>query len=360
VKPDHAVAVIGGGQAGLAVAYYLRRAGLDFRVFDSGDRPGGAWLHGWDSLRLFSPAAYSSLPGWPMPPAARDGYPTRDEVIDYLTRYEARCGFPVERPKAVAAVERGDAYLRLRFEDGETRTERAVVSATGTWGAPVVPDYPGRAGFGGTQLHSAHYRSPEPFRGQRVLVVGGGNSGAQILAELSLVADATWVTLADPVFLPDDVDGRVLFERASARVRGDFSEAATTTLGDIVMVPPVKDARDRGVLEAVRPFARFTEHGVIWSNGTSSAVDAVIWCTGFLPATDHLRSLGIVEPDGRIEVVSQRAVREPGLWLAGYGNWTGAASATLVGAGRTARDLVPKIVAALSVRAPTADTTANP
>ena len=256
--PDHAVAIIGGGQAGLAVAYYLRRAGLDFRIFDAGDGPGGAWVHGWDSLRLFSPAAYSSLPGWPMPPAARDGYPTRDEVIDYLTRYEARYGFPVERPKAVAAVERDGAHLRLRFADGETRTAQAVVSATGTWGAPVVPGYPGSEGFGGTQLHSAHYRSPEPFRGMRVLVVGGGNSGAQILAELSLVADATWVTLDDPVFLPDDVDGRVLFERASARVRGDFSEAATTTLGDIVMVPPVKEARDRGVLQAVRPFARFT------------------------------------------------------------------------------------------------------
>ena len=88
--PDHAVAVIGGGQAGLAVAYYLRRAGLNFHIFDAGDGPGGAWVHGWDSLRLFSPAAYSSLPGWPMPPAARDGYPTRDDVIDYLTRYEAR------------------------------------------------------------------------------------------------------------------------------------------------------------------------------------------------------------------------------------------------------------------------------
>jgi cation diffusion facilitator CzcD-associated flavoprotein CzcO len=345
--PDHAVAVIGGGQAGLAVAYYLRRAGIDFRIFDAGDGPGGAWAHGWDSLRLFSPAAYSSLPGWPMPPAARDGYPTRDEVIDYLTRYEARYGFPVERPKAVASVETDGANLHLRFADGETRTSWAVVSATGTWGAPVVPGYPGSEGFGGTQLHSARYRSPEPFRGQRVLVVGGGNSGAQILAELSLVADATWVTLDDPVFLPDDVDGRVLFERASARVRGDFGEAATTTLGDIVMVPPVKEARDRGVLQAVRPFARFTEHGVICNDGAASAIDAVVWCTGFRPATDHLRPLGILEPDGRVEVRQQRSVREPRLWLAGYGNWTGAASATLIGAGRTARELVPRIIEAL-------------
>jgi cation diffusion facilitator CzcD-associated flavoprotein CzcO len=295
-----------------------------------------------------------------MPPAARDGYPTRDEVIDYLTRYEARYGFPVKRPKAVAAVERDGAQLRLRFADGETRTAQAVVSATGTWGAPVIPGYPGSEGFGGTQLHSAHHRSPEPFRGKRVLVVGGGNSGAQILAELSLVADATWVTVDDPVFLADDVDGRVLFEWASARVRGDFSEAATTTLGDIVMVPPVKEAGDRGVLQAVRPFARFTEHGVVWSDRAASAVDAVVWCTGFRPATDHLRPLGIVGPDGRVEVREQCSVREPRLWLAGYGNWAGAASATLISAGRTARDLVAKLVAALAGRAPTADATANP
>jgi cation diffusion facilitator CzcD-associated flavoprotein CzcO len=352
--PDHAVAVIGGGQAGLAVAYYLRRAGLDFRVFDAGDGPGGAWVHGWDSLRLFSPAAYSSLPGWPMPPAARDGYPTRDEVVDYLTRYEARYGFPVERPKAVAAVEADGGDLRLRFADGETRTAQAVVSATGTWGAPVVPGYPGSEGFGGTQLHSARYCSPEPFRGKRVLVVGGGNSGAQILAELSLVADATWVTLDAPVFLPDDVDGRVLFERASARVRGDFSEAATTTLGDIVVVPPVKEARDRGVLQAVRPFERFTGNGVSWSDGTTSSIDAVVWCTGFLPATRHLRPLGVVGTDGRVEVREQRSIAGPRLWLAGYGNWTGAASATLIGAGRTARDLVPQIVAALDSKAASA------
>ena len=295
-----------------------------------------------------------------MPPAARDGYPTRDEVIDYLTRYEARYGFPVERPKAVASVERDGAYLRLRFTDGETRTARGLVSATGTWGAPVVPGYPGSEGFAGAQVHSAHYRSPEPFRGMRVLVVGGGNSGAQILAELSLVADTTWVTLDDPVFLSDDVDGRVLFERASSRVRGDFSEAATTTLGDIVMVPPVKEARDRGVLQAVRPFERFTGNGVAWSEGTTSAVDAIVWCTGFLPATGHLRPLGVVGTDGRVEVREQRSIAEPRLWLAGYGNWTGAASATLIGAGRTARDLVPKLVASLASRAPTADATASP
>lgn len=344
----HDVIVIGGGQAGLAIAYYLRRDAIDFLILDAAERPGGAWLHAWDSLRLFSPASYSGLPGWPMPPSRSDGFPTRDEVIDYLTRYEERYQFPIERPCLVETVERTGDRLLVRLKDQRTVSARAVVSATGTWGAPYIPDYPGSALFGGVQLHSADYRNPLPFEGKRVLIVGGGNSGAQILAELSRVAETIWVTSNNPVFLPDDVDGRVLFERASARVRGDFDGAATTTLGDIVMVPPVKEARERGALTSVRPFIRFTKDGVVWQDGTETPVDMVLWCTGFRPATEHLRSLNIVEPDGRVDVVDQRAVKEPMLWLAGYGNWTGAASATLIGAGRTAREVAPRIIEALA------------
>lgn len=114
------------------------------------------------------------------------------------------------------------------------------------------------------------------------------------------------------------------------------------------MVPPVRAARERGDLATVRPFRSFTETGVIWQDGTTEPVDAVIWCTGFGPATDHLKSLGVVEPDGRVEVEDQRSVKQPRLWLAGYGNWTGAASATLIGSSRTARELVPRIAAAIS------------
>lgn len=342
------VVVIGGGQAGLAVGYYLRRTALSWSILDARDGPGGAWTRTWNSLRLFSPARFSSLPGWLMP-GGTDDYPTRDAAVEYLARYEARYELPVERPVHVRAVRRdGDGFL-LDTDRGEWRAS-AVVSATGSWAAPNVPDVPGRDTFGGIQLHSAEYRSPDEFAGKRVLVVGGGNSGAQILAELSLVANASWVTLADPTFLPDHVDGRYLFDQATALYRAKKEgrpPPEPASLGDIVMVPPVRQARDRGVLRAVRPFARMTERGVVWPDGRDEAVDAVVWCTGYRPALDHLRPLGVMEPDGRVRVEGTRSVREPMLWLVGYGNWTGFASATIIGVGRSARATVDEIAAAL-------------
>ena len=349
------VAVVGGGQAGLAAGYYLRRSGLSFAIFDAAEGPGGAWRRGWVSLRAFSPARWSSLPGRLMPGGV-ERYPSRDEVVSYLADYEGRYGLPVYRPVRVEGVHRAGGGLRVKAGPVRVRA-RAVVSATGTWEEPYVPDYPGRDLFGGEQAHSAAYRSPEPYAGKRVLVVGGGNSGAQIIAEVSKVADTTWVTHEEPRFLPDDVDGRVLFERATRRYRarrdghGAGPSGAPGGLGDVVMVPPVREARERGVLKSAGPFERFTGGGVAWPDGREGAFDAVIWCTGFRPALGHLRPLGVVGEDGRVEVeedgAGTRSAAEPRLWLVGYGEWTGYASATLIGVGRSARATVEEIAAAL-------------
>lgn len=343
------VLVIGGGQAALATAYFLRRTSLSFLLLDEQASPGGAWLHGWESLRLFSPATWSSIPGWPMP-ASASTYPTRAEVIDYLSRYEARYQLPVLRPVHVEAVERDGDHLRVRAGERSWRA-RAVVSATGTWSNPYIPDYPGREQFAGVQLHSAHYVEPAPFAGQKVMIVGGGNSGAQILAEVSKVAETLWITPEPPLFLADDVDGRVLFERATERWKaqqeGRTVEQPIGGLGDVVMVEPVREARSRGVLVSERPFARFISHGVEWADGRQAEVDAVIWCTGFRPALAHLDGLGVIENDGKVAVEGTRALKQPNLWLVGYGEWTGAASATLIGVTRTARSTVSEIVAAL-------------
>jgi cation diffusion facilitator CzcD-associated flavoprotein CzcO len=354
------IAVIGGGQSALAAGYYLRRTPLRFVLFDDQPGPGGAWRHTWPSLRLFSPAQWSSLPGWLLPrdaDDAPDGYPSRDAAIRYLAEYERRYELPVERPVRVHGVHRAGDGFRLDTTRGDVHA-RAVVSATGSWSSPVMPSLPGQSDFRGVLLHSANYAGPASFAGKRVIVVGGGNSGAQILAELSETAHVTWATREPPHFLPDDVDGRYLFEQATARYRA-LQEGRTPdpprSLGDVVMVPPVRAARERGVLHAEPMFVRFTADGVVWPDGREERVDAVLFATGFRPALAHLAPLGVVGAEGRVEIArggsGTRAAREPMLWLLGYGEWTGFASATLIGVGRTARAAVEEITSALGAPA---------
>lgn len=338
------VAVIGAGQSGLAVGYYLRRTDRSYVLLDAAPEPGGAWSKTWPSLRLFSPAEASSLPGR-LFRSQDGGYPSRDEVVDYLTQYEARYELPVRRPVRVRAVRRRDEAFVIETDDGQL-VARAVISATGTASAPYVPEIAGRATFAGRQLHSVDYRGPEPLAGQRVGIVGAGNSGAQILAEVSRVADAQWFVREPPHFMPDDVDGRAIFVQASRRYRD--GGGAVHDLGDIVTVPSVKDARSRGVLNGRRMFDRLVPEGAAWDDGSFEALDAVIWCTGFAPALEHLTPLGVIEPNGRVAVDGTRARREPMLWLVGYGGWTGFASATLIGVGRTARRTVEELDAGLT------------
>lgn len=338
--------VIGGGQAGLAMGYHIRRIGLDFAILDAQTAPGGAWQQGWDSLHLFSPAPYSSLPGWLMPHQSGKVYPDAAHVVTYLTDYEKRYDLPIERPVSARAVHRDGPLLRVETDTGTWHT-KAVVSATGNWWQPFVPTVPGLAEFHGRQLHTANYRSPEDFAGQRVVVVGGGNSGAQIAADLTGHAEVTWATARPPRFLPDDIDGRALFDAATARRRaldsGQADTGGVAGLGDIVAVQPVRAARDAGLLRFSAMFTRLTKQGPVWPDGTVDHVDAVIWCTGFRPALAHLAPLGLADRGERIPTAGTRAVAEPRLHLLGYGDWTGPASATLIGVGRPAREAARQI-----------------
>lgn len=347
----HDVVVIGGGQAALALGYFLRRSGLTFCLLDAGPSAGGAWQHAWPSLRLFSPASSSGIAGWPMPFPA-DSYPDRDAVADYLRRYEQRYELPVQRPVNVQRVERGDGRFGLITDDGRHWHARAVISATGTWRNPHWPSYPGQHAFTGMQLHSAYYPGPAALAGKRVAVVGGGNSGAQIHAELSQHAHSTWITLTPPRFLPDDVDGHVLFQRATARWRalqaGQTPPPPSGGLGDIVMVDSVRQARERGVLHSLPMFDALTARGARWTDGSERGFDAIVWCTGFRPALGHLAALGVIDADGRVALDGTAARDLPGLWLVGYGEWTGMASATLIGVTRSARSTVAEVTSFLA------------
>ncbi|MEU8834904.1 ArsO family NAD(P)H-dependent flavin-containing monooxygenase [Streptomyces sp900116325] len=350
MRPDTDVVVIGGGQSGLAAGYHLRRLGVDFVILDAQSTSGGAWQHTWDSLHLFSPAAYSSLPGRLMPPQPGETYPDAAHVVSYLTDYEERYELPIQRPVRVKGVHEHGPLLRV-ITDAGTWHARAVVSATGTWWRPFLPAVPGRDRFTGAQLHTVEYRRPQDFAGQRVVVVGGGNSGAQIAADLAYDTDLTWVTQREARFLADDIDGRALFDAATARRRaldeGHADTGGVASLGDIVAVPPVREARNAGLLKASPMFTRLTATGVEWADGTRTDADAIIWCTGFRPAYSHLAPLGLRGPRGHIPTTGTRATDEPRLHLLGYGDWTGPASATLIGVGRPARDAAREIATLL-------------
>ncbi|MFB0833757.1 ArsO family NAD(P)H-dependent flavin-containing monooxygenase [Arthrobacter halodurans] len=357
---DVDVLVIGGGQAGLAAGYYLHRLARDaasgrggpapsYAILDAGARPGGAWRDYWKSLELFSPAAFSSLPGYQMPAWEGGGNPSAGHVVEYLQAYEARYGLPVHRPTRVLAVRdgAGGGFSTEVATGTDTWTSRVVINATGTWTRPVLPTVPGSGDFAGEQLHTADYRGPVAFAGQRVVVVGGGNSGAQVAADLLPVAEVTWVTRKPPRYLPDDVDGRALFQIASRHVRalarGEESPGGVGSLGDIVAVPPVRRARDAGLLTPLPMFSRATPTGVAWDDGRSQEVDAIIWCTGFGPQLDHLASLGL-DADAGVPTTDPAlptlSADRPGLFFLGYGDWCGPASATLIGVGPFARDTV--------------------
>lgn len=353
------VVVIGAGQAGLACAYYLRRSGLDWLVLDAEAQPGGAWLHTWESLRLFSPARWCSLPGRLMG-TDPDYYPHRDELLDYLRDYEQRYCAHIEREVWVESIHsREGGGFELALADGRRVTTRAIISATGTWRAPYTPAIPGSQTFAGEQLHSAQYRNPLNYAGQRVLVVGAGNSGAQLMAELAGLARATWVTLEEPSFLPPEVDGRALFDVASAKYRAlqqdadappqpepQASASPIKSLSSIVQIPSVREAMLAGQLSHTRrPFVQMTPQGVIWPDGQHEDIDVIIWCTGFRPSLTHLAALSLPDEAGRPRVEETRALDMPGLWLVGYGDWTGYASATLVGVGRSAKATVAQVTA---------------
>ena len=337
------VIVIGGGQSGLAVGYYLRRTELSYIILDNQKEAGGAWLHTWKSLRLFSPAQWSSLPSMIMT-GGNNYYPTRDETIEYLKYYESKYNLPVRRKHKVTSVIKAKDGFQIETSKGMFFT-KAVVNATGSFDKPYVPSYKDASKFRGTIIHSSQYEAPESLIEKRVAIVGEGNSGAQILAEVSKVTGTIWITQKEPRFLPDHIDGRYLFDAATQMYEAQKAgkQYKPPSLGDIVMVDSVKEARARRVLKSLRPFDHFTEDALVWADGHEEKIDVVIFCTGFKPALQHLSVLGVVNSEGKAETNGTKSTAVDGLWFVGYGSWTGFASATLIGVGRSAKKTVEEL-----------------
>lgn len=337
------IIIVGGGQSGLAVAYYLRRLGLDYIILDKEQSAGGSWQHYWESLKLFSPAQWSSLPG-KLLKGGVGHYPTKQELVDYLAEYEKHYELNVLRPIQVQQVRHTDGHFQLVTSSGLFQS-KVLISTTGSFANPIIPNIQGLEFYNGKMLHSSEFRTASCFRGQRVGIIGEGNSGAQILAEVSLVADTFWFTKNAPDYLPDHVDGKYLFDAATLLFEAKKKGRAfiPPSLGDIVIVPSVKDARERGVLSFYPEISSFTQSGVVLSDQTELSLDSVIFCTGFHPAIDYLKGLDISFRHHKVDTHGTRSRELDGLWMVGYGSWTGFASATVIGVGRSAKSTATEV-----------------
>ena len=355
------VVVIGAGQAGLSVAYYLQRlgvrSGVDQVVVDRGPGPGGAWQHRWAALRLGSAHRVHDLPGMRRAgitfETADRSRPARDVVGEYYGHYERFYGLDVRRPVTVAAVFDRGAELVVRTTVGEIVT-RTVVNATGTWGAPFVPYYPGVREFSGRQVHTATYRDAADFAGLRVLVVGGGTSAIGFLLELEGVAAKTFWATRRPV---DYLDQGTLDLEAAVNAVNQQDDAAKQgrALPSIVSGTGVPKTRriaaaiERGVLSPRPMFDHLEREAVVWPDGSRERIDAIVWATGFRPDIRHLSPLRLHEKAGGVQVTSGAAERDPRIFFAGYGP-----TASTIGANRAGRTLARQVFAALG------DTTTAP
>ncbi|WP_331737471.1 NAD(P)/FAD-dependent oxidoreductase (plasmid) [Streptomyces sp. NBC_00984] len=347
------VAVIGGGQSGLATAHALLRRGLRPVVLEASDRAAGSWARYYDSLTLFSPARYSSLPGMPFPGADRDRYPHRDEVVAYLAAYADRLGADIRTGRRVTSVRRDGSVLEVALEGGGRLRARAVVAASGTFGRPYRPMLPGLEEFTGQVVHAADYRNPAPFAGGR-LVVGAGNSAVQIAAELASTARVTLATRGPVKFAAQRILGRDL-HFWTARTGLD-----TAPLGRLLPRPPAQpvldDGRYRAALAAGRPERRPLFTGadgtkLIWQDGEREEVDAIVLATGYRPDLPYLADLGgALDTEGKPQHREGLATSVPGLALVGLEWQRSLSSNSLRGVGRDAERIARRLAVHLAHR----------
>ncbi|RLV57152.1 NAD(P)/FAD-dependent oxidoreductase [Aeromicrobium phragmitis] len=336
----HDSTVIGGGQAGLSASYHLKRRGVEHLVLDANADPGGAWQHRWPSLSMHDVHGVADLPGLERA-EGDDTVAAREAVPAYFATYEQTFDLPIVRPVEVGEVTDDDGILVVRAGERTWRT-RTLVNATGTWTRPFIPYYPGIETFAGRQLHTVDFTRPEDFRGQRVLVVGGGQSAVQFLGQLAPVTDTVWVTRHEPRWRTEEFTpeaGRAAVALVEDRVRQGLPPRSVVSVTGLLLRPQEEEARRLGAYERRPMFSRIEPDGVRWTDGTFEQVDAILWATGFRHAIDHLAPLRLRSPRGGIQLDGTTAVADPRVQLVGYGP-----SASTIGANRAGRSAAIGVV----------------
>lgn len=337
---DVDVVVVGGGQAGLAVGHYLQRHGRSFVVLDRETEVGAVWRRRWDSLRLFTPAGFSHLPGLPLP-GPPDAAPAKDAMADHLAVYARHFALPVELGTTVISVDRDGDRLRVVALDGRGWRARDVVLATGAHGRPNVPAFATELDPAITQLHSLDYRRPAQLPDGAVLVVGAGNSGAEIAADLASDGRDVHLSGRDVGHIPRlgtwtyplmRMLGRPGAALSLRGLGGGAEPLGRIRAGELEAAGIRRAPRTAGVRDGLP----------LLDDGSTLPVTAVVWCTGLRP--DHgIVALPVRDGDGRL--VQRRGITAvPGLYAVGLPFQSSITSHLVGGVGTDARHVVKHLV----------------
>jgi putative flavoprotein involved in K+ transport len=320
VTADYEVAVIGGGQAGLAAGYYLRRAGMAFAILDAHARAGDPWRERWDSLELFTNARYSRLPGLDFP-GDQARFPRKDEVADYVESYARAFDLPVRPNTRVTSLRAARDGYELET-DGGAVTAQSVVVATGAYQQPHVPALSEQLDARVVQLHSAEYRNPAQLTASdAVIVVGGANSGAHIARDLAATHTVALARGARLPHLPRRILGR------SLHWWGDHlgligapldSWRGRTQRGDLLVGPSLRTIARRHGIRLLGRAVGADETTLTFEDDERLEADAVVWATGFRSDYSWI-DVGVFDEHGL--PLHRRGVTEaPGLYFLGMHN----------------------------------------
>jgi putative flavoprotein involved in K+ transport len=344
--------VIGGGQAGLSVGYHLMKQGLPFQILDASTRIGDGWRNRWDSLRLFNPARYAGLPGLRFP-SRGDRFPTKEQMADYLEDYARRFRLPVRNGLRVDRLWKEDG--RFVMTAGAQRFEsESVVVAMSNYQVPRIPEFASKLSPEIVQLHSSAYRNPSQLQEGSVLVVGAGNSGAEIAREVAQT-HRVWLSGKESGHIPWPIDSFVARHLLTRFVRffGHHVLTVKTPIGrklrakllikatPLVRVKP-KDLMDAGIERVPRVVG--VRNGLpLLADDRALEVKNIIWCTGYEHSFPWI-DLPIFGEDGKEPLHENGIVTAaPGMYFVGLHFLYAMSSATLIGVGRDAKRIVKAI-----------------
>lgn len=351
------IVIIGAGQAGLSVAYYLHKAGITpgkgYVVLDDELGPGGAWQHRWDTLTLENVNGINDLPGMKFSEGVSIEHKTlqaNSAVPKYYEQYEKNFNLPVLRPvQVLEVIPKNDRFLIKT--NGPQWSVRGIVNATGTWKNPYCPHYPGWDVFKGRQLHTGQYKNAEEFKGKHVIVVGGGISAIQLLGEIAQVTTTTWVTRRVPDFRPykfTQEKGREAVAMVEERVRKGLPPESVVSVTGLPLTPAIEEMLRNKTLERKPMFEKITEKGVEWEDGTKIEAQVILWNTGFRHSLEHLKPLNLINEHQGIKMSGKLATQveqDHRIHLVGYGP-----SASTIGANRAGRVVVDELMTTLKLK----------